>query len=130
MPDLENYWSAERLSNLGRSLPKDTLWRQKASDTFPRLKSGPKADRLLKLRGEVPFVRECRKALRNFSRSSDLCRPVSGTSGGLCFSWVGTAGRWRRFACSGIGRLVQASSTTEGVDPFRLKLQSGSGRHA
>ena len=48
------------------------MWRRKASDTFPRLKSGPKVDGRLKLRSETPFVRECRKALCNLPGSSDL----------------------------------------------------------
>ena len=55
------------MAYLGRSLSKDTMWRRKASDTFPRLKSD--------LSGDVPFVRECHKALRNLPGSSDLSRP-------------------------------------------------------
>ena len=44
-------------------------------DTFPRLKSDPKAESQRKLRGEAPFVRGCRQALHNFPGSSDLSRP-------------------------------------------------------
>ena len=51
------------------------MWRRKASDTFPRLKSGPKAEGQHKLRDEAPFVRECRKAIRNLPRSSGLSQP-------------------------------------------------------
>ena len=44
MPDLESHWLAERLAYLGRSLTGDAVWEQKASRTFPRLKSDPKAE--------------------------------------------------------------------------------------
>ena len=44
MPDLESHWLAERLAYLGRSLTGDAVWRLKASRTFPRLKSDPKAE--------------------------------------------------------------------------------------
>ena len=37
MPDLESHWLAERLAYMGRSLTGDSVWRQKASRTFPRL---------------------------------------------------------------------------------------------
>ena len=75
MPDLESHWLAERLAYLGRSLTGDAVWRQKASRTFPRLKSDPKAEGRRKSLGETLFVRECRKALRNLLGSSDLSRP-------------------------------------------------------
>ena len=75
MPDLESHWLAERLSYLGRSLTGDAVWRQKASQTFPRLKSDPKAEGRRKLMSESPFVRESRAALRNLPRSSDISRP-------------------------------------------------------
>ena len=68
MPDLENHWFAERLAYLGRSLSKDTVWKRKVNNTFPPLKSDPK------LRSEAPFVRECRKALRNLPGLSELSR--------------------------------------------------------
>ena len=74
MPDLENHWFAERLAYLGRSLSKNIAWRRKASDTFPRLKSDPKAEGQRELRDKAPFDRECRKALRSFPGSSDLSR--------------------------------------------------------
>ena len=60
IPDLENHWLAERLAYLGRSLTGDAVWRQKASRTFPRLKSDPKAEGRRKSLGEALFVRECR----------------------------------------------------------------------
>ena len=44
MLDLESNWLAERLAYLGRSLTGDAVWRRKASRTFPRLKSDPKAE--------------------------------------------------------------------------------------
>ena len=53
----------------------DVEWRQKASRTFPRLKSDPKADGRRKPIGEALFVRECRTALRNLLGSSDLSQP-------------------------------------------------------
>ena len=75
MPDLESHWLAERLPYLGRSLTGDAVWRRKASQTFPRLNSDPKAEGRRKPLGEALFVRECRKALRNLLGSSDLSWP-------------------------------------------------------
>ena len=51
------------------------MWRRKASWTFPRLKSDPKAEGRRRPLGEALFVRECRKALRNLLGSSDLSWP-------------------------------------------------------
>ena len=73
--NLENHWLAERLAYLGRFLTGDAVWRQKASWTFPRLKSDPKAKGQCKLMGETPFVRKCRVAIRNLPGSSDLSQP-------------------------------------------------------
>ena len=75
MADLESHWLAERLAYLGRSLTGDAVWRQKASRTFPRLKSDPKAEGRRKPLGEALFVRKCRTALRNLLGSTDLSRP-------------------------------------------------------
>ena len=75
MPDLESHWLAERLAYLGRVLTGTAVWRLKASRTFPRLKSDPKAEGRLKPLGETLFVREGRTALRNLLGSSDLSRP-------------------------------------------------------
>ena len=75
MPDLESHWLAERLAYLGRFLTRDAVWRRKASRTFPRLKSDPKAEGLRKPIGETAFIRECRAVLRNLPGSSDLSRP-------------------------------------------------------
>ena len=75
MPDLESHWLAERLANLGRSLTEDAVWRRKASRTFPRLQSDPKAEGRRRPMGEVLFVCECRTALRNLLGSSDLSHP-------------------------------------------------------
>ena len=68
-------WIAERLAYLGRVLTGDSVWRRKASRTFPRLKSDPKAEGRRKPLGEALFVCECRKALRNLLGSSDLSWP-------------------------------------------------------
>ena len=59
MPDLESHWLAERLAYLGRSFTGDAVWRRKASRTFPRLQSDPKAEGRRKSMGEALFVREC-----------------------------------------------------------------------
>ena len=75
MPDLESHWLAERLAYLGRVLTGDSVWRRKASRTFPRLNSDPKAEGRRRPLGEALFVRECRKALRNLLESSDLSWP-------------------------------------------------------
>ena len=75
MPDLESHWLAERLAYLGRSLTGDSVWRRKASRTFPHLKSDPKAEGRRRPLGEALFFSECRKALRNLLGSSDLSRP-------------------------------------------------------
>ena len=71
MPDLESHWLTERLAYLGRSLTGDAVWRQ----TFPRLKSDPKAIGQRKTLSEALFLRECRKVLRNLLGPSDLSRP-------------------------------------------------------
>ena len=65
MLDLERHWLAGRFAYLGRSLTGDAVWRQKASRTFSRLKSDPKAEGRRKPLGEALFVRVCRTALRN-----------------------------------------------------------------
>ena len=75
MPDLESHWLAERLAYLGRSLTGDAVWRRKASRTFPRLQSDPKAEGRRRPLGGALFVRESQKALRNLLESSDLSRP-------------------------------------------------------
>ena len=75
MPDLESHLLAERLAYLGRVLTGDSVWRRKASRTFPRLNSDPKAEGRRRPLGEALFVRECRKALGNLLGSSDLSWP-------------------------------------------------------
>ena len=74
MPDLENHWFAERLAYLGRSWSRVTVWRRKVGDAFPRLNSNPKAEGRRMIKGEVPFVLEWRKDLRNLLGFSDLSR--------------------------------------------------------
>ena len=41
---------------------------------FPRLSSNPEAEGRRRPKDEAPFVRECRRAIRNLPRSSDLSR--------------------------------------------------------
>ena len=75
MPDLETHWLAERLAYLSRSLTGDAVYRRKASQTFPRLQSDPKAEGRRKPMGKALFVRKCRAVLCNLPGSSDLSRP-------------------------------------------------------
>ena len=65
MPNLESHRLAERLAYLGRSLTTEVVWSLKVRVAFPNLRLCPSAD-------EPPFVIECRRALRNLPRSSDL----------------------------------------------------------
>ena len=74
MPDMESHWLAEGLAYLDRSLTRDAVWKRKASRTFLRLRSNPKAEGRRRPLSEALFVRECRTALRNFLGSSDLSR--------------------------------------------------------
>ena len=75
MSDLESHWLAEILAYLGRSLTGDAVWRRKASRSFPRLKSDPKAEGQCKPMGETPFVHKSREAFRKLPGSSDLSQP-------------------------------------------------------
>ena len=72
----EYAWCGETLVRWksGWSLSKDTVWRRKPSDTFPRFKSDPTAEGQRKLKGEAPFVRECRRALCNLPVFRDHSR--------------------------------------------------------
>ena len=114
-PSLRGIPFVSRLAYLGRSLTGDSVWRRKASRTFPRFKSNPKAEGRRRPLGEALFVRECRKALRNLLGSSDLSRPrkelyrelVAGPL--LILLASGEAGRRRRSALTGIGRQDRAS---------------------
>ena len=146
MPDLESHWLVERLAYLGRSLTGDAVWRRKASRTFPRLKSDPKAEGRRKPLGEALFVRECRKALRNLLGSSDLSRPrkelyrelvVGSASDPLSErrSWTAEEIRchwnWARIELlEQLRVLAHLATCMECVTPSRLELQSGPGRHA
>ena len=58
MPDLENHWFNERLAYLGWSLLMDAVWRWKARNTFPCLKSDSKAEGQCKPKGDAMFARE------------------------------------------------------------------------
>ena len=75
MPDLESHWLAERLAYLRRSLTTDRVWSLKVRGAFPRLRENPETEGRRRPRGEPTFVIECRRALRNLPRSSDLSRP-------------------------------------------------------
>ena len=93
----------------------DAVWRRKASRTFPRLQSDPKAEGRRKPMGEALFVRECRTALRNLPGFSDFSRPrkelyrelVVGSASDALTSDV--ARRQGRSAPTGIGRQNRAS---------------------
>ena len=110
MPDLESHWLAERLACLGRSLTGDAVWRQKASRTFPRLRSDPKAEGRRKPLGEALFVRACPTAFRNLLESSDLARPRKELVVGSASDPLSE--RRKRSALTGIGCQDRASWTT------------------
>ena len=74
IPDLESLRLAERLAYLGRPLTTDAVWSLKVRVTFPYLRSNPKAEGRRRPRDEAQFVSECRRAIRNLSRSSELSR--------------------------------------------------------
>ena len=50
MPDMESHWLAERLAYLGRSLLRDTVWRQKVQMSFLALSPTPKPRAAVSLR--------------------------------------------------------------------------------
>ena len=75
MTDLESHWLTVRLAYLGPSLMKETVWGHKVRGVFPRLRSNHKAEIRLRPRDETRFSIECRRALRNLPRSSDLSWP-------------------------------------------------------
>ena len=137
MPDLESHWLAERLAYLGHVLTGDSVWRRKASRTFPRLNSDPKAEGRRRPLGEALFVRECRKALRNLLGSSDLSWPrkelyrelvVGSASDPLSerHGWTAEEIRshWNWAPGSSFLNNPEFSLT------WRLELQGGPGRHA
>ena len=141
MPDLESHWLAERLAYLGRVLTGDSVWRRKASRTFPRLNSDPKAEGRRRPLGEALFVRECRKALRNLLGSSDLSWPrkelyrelvVGSASDPLSerHGWTAEEIRARIEFLEQLRVLAHLATCTECVAPSRLELQGGPGRHA
>ena len=72
MPDLVSHRLAERLAYLGRSLTTAAVWSLKVRVAFPDLGLCPSVEGRHRPRDEPPFVIECRRALRNFPRSSDL----------------------------------------------------------
>ena len=63
---------AERLAYLGRSLTPDVVWSLKVRVTFTDLGLCPSAEGCRRPKDEPPFVIECRRALRNLPRSSDI----------------------------------------------------------
>ena len=66
MPDLESHWLAERLAYLSPSLTGDAVWRRKASRTFPRFQSNPKAEGRRKPLGEALFVTSAERPFVTF----------------------------------------------------------------
>ena len=114
MPDLESLPLAERLAYLGRSLKTDSLWSLKGRVIVPDLVLCPSAEGRRRPRDESPFVIECRRTLRNLPRSSDLSRTRKELYRGLVVGSafdplvIGSAGRLRRFAPSGIERQFRA----------------------
>ena len=66
MPDLESHWLAERLACLDRSLTGDSVWRRKASRTFPRLKSDPKAEGRRRPRAKHCFLASAERPFVTF----------------------------------------------------------------
>ena len=138
MLDLESHWLAERLAYLGRSLTGDAVWRRKASRTFPRLKSDPKAEGRRKPLGEALFVRECRRALRNLLGFSDLSRPgkelyrelVVGSASDPLSERLSLELGARIELLEQLRVLAHLVTCTECVTSSRLELQSGPGRHA
>ena len=142
MPDLESHWFAKRLAYLGRSLTGDLVRRQKASRTFPRLKSDPKAEGWRKPLCEALFVRECRTALRKLLESSDLSQPrkelyrelvVASASDPLKErrGWTASVELGARIELLEQPRvLAHLATCSECIIPCRLELQGGPGRHA
>ena len=74
MPDLENHWFVKRQACQGWSLSTVAVWRRKARNTFPRLRSDFEAKGRRKPKGEALFTRECLKALYILPGSSNLFR--------------------------------------------------------
>ena len=74
MPGLESHRLAERLPYQSRSLMTEAVWSLKVRVAFPRLRLNPKAEGHCRPRNGTPYVSECRRALRNLPRSSDLSR--------------------------------------------------------
>ena len=141
MPHPESHWLAERLAYLGRSLLGDAVWRQKASQTFPRLQSDPKAEGRHKPMGETLFVRKCRTALCNLPGSSDLSWPqkelyrklVVGSTSDLLSKqrgWTAEELGARFKLLEQLWVLTHWVTCTECFAPFQLKLQGRPGRHA
>ena len=72
IPDLNSHRLVERLAYLGRLLTTDAVWSLRVRVAFSVLRLCPKAEGRRRPRDEPPFVIECRRALRNLPRSSDL----------------------------------------------------------
>ena len=139
IPELEKHCFPKRMVYFGRSLSKDSVRRQKAKDTFPRLKTDPKAEGRRKLESEAPFVCECRTALRDLPRPrKELYRKllVGFASDNLVDRLVDGGGslalelgdRFRLLEQLQV--LVHSAACTKCVAPSRLELQSGPDWHA
>ena len=136
MPDLENHWFAERLAYLGQTLSMDMMWRRKQVIPFLNLSQTPKlkvdislgAKHRLSMNAVRPFaIFQDPVTFLSLKRS---CIRISWHALLWFLSWISSAGRWRRFACIGIGCQVWASWKTEFLLTLQLDLQSGPGRHA
>ena len=77
---------------LGQPLTRDSAWKRKIRDAFPKLNSQPETEVPCKPRAESQFLRECRGALRKFFS------PISGASGKYRF---GTAKETVQFVVAG-----------------------------
>ena len=72
MPHMASHKNAERLAFLNRTLMEGQVWEGSVREAFPDLDLDPDAERRRRPRGETPFLKECRKALRRLPRSIDL----------------------------------------------------------
>ena len=143
MPDLKSHWFAERLAYLGRSLSGDAVWRQKASDTFPHLKSNPKTEDRHWPMGEALFVRECLPTIPKLLESSDFSRLRKELYQELVLRTLSESGMVGRRGdpvplelgvrfglLEPLRYLARLVACTERIASSWLELQSRPGRHA
>ena len=147
MLDLESHRLAETLAYLDRSLLTDVVWSLKVRVAFPRLRSNPKAEGRRRPRDEAPFVSECRRAIRDLHRSSDLSQSRKELYRGLVVGsasdslvktarLVGGGGSLPVELGARFGLLEQLrvlahlAARSKCIGPQRLGLQSVHGRYA